>query len=169
MSVRPTPDRVRETLFNWLAPMIEGSRCLDLFAGSGVLGIEALSRGAKHVDFIEIDSGTRGALEKNLMMLDAHHQASIHAEAADQFLAKNIDAERGWDVVFIDAPFGQGMVNPALAKIGARLLPGHRVYVEQEFPAKPELPAQWQVLREKRAGQLIYRLLQFANAESTTG
>lgn len=145
--------------------MIEGARCLDLFAGTGALGVEALSRGARHVDFVEIDAGTRRVLEKNLSVLGAQSKAAIWPQPADQFLNTTLGDDTRWDVVFLDPPFAQDLVNPVLGTLIDRLHAGHRVYVEQEYPPQSALPAHWQVLREKRAGQLIYRLLQLANTD----
>src|ERR1700761_9030792 len=102
--LRPTPDRVRETLFNWLMPVIEGARCLDLFAGTGALGIEALSRGAAHVDFVESDAQLARMLRDNLARLK--QTASVLQSAASRFLES---AGGEYDVVFLDPPFGDDL------------------------------------------------------------
>ncbi len=154
--LRPTPDRVRETLFNWLAPLIEGARCLDLFAGSGALGIEALSRGAAAVRFVERDARACALLRDNLALLGAEG-ARVEAMDALAFLARPAEP---FDVVFVDPPFALGLHAPACARLaeGGWLAPGARVYLESG-PDEIALPEGWQVLRDKTAGQVRYRLL----------
>lgn len=155
--LRPTTDRVRETLFNWLQPVISGSRCLDLFSGSGALGLEALSRGAGEVVFIERNPKAVKALKENLALLQASgsevHQADalawLHGEA------------KPFDVIFLDPPFRQGLLAPALKLLaeGGWATHGARVYIELESEqGEPELPPGWQLLRSKQAGQVSYHL-----------
>lgn len=155
-ALRPTPDRVRETLFNWLAPMIDGARCLDLFAGSGALGIEALSRGAAEAWFVERDPAIADALRKTLERLGAMGDRVV-VEAAESFLS---GPPKAFDVVFVDPPFaGRSIGN--LCKLLDRgwLRPRARVYLEQDrADPLPELPVGWAVLREKTAGQVRYAL-----------
>lgn len=155
--LRPTPDRVRETLFNWLAPLIEGARCLDLFAGSGALGIEALSRGAAEVIFIERQPLAVRQLRHNLAQLGETSAQVIQTDA----LVWLDGPSRPFDVVFLDPPFGVDLLVPACKKLeqGGWLADGARIYLETERDAgKLELPENWQLIREKTAGQVSYRL-----------
>jgi len=157
--LRPTPDRVRETLFNWLQPHIEGARCLDLFAGSGALSIEALSRGAERALLLERDPRVIAHLRNELQALGA---------AADQ--ARLIQAEalsylRGpaepFDIVFVDPPFHSSLIGTAcrLLDEGAWLAPGARVYLEMAWTAAgPDIPSGWRLLHHKRAGEVGYGL-----------
>lgn len=146
--LRPTPDRLRETLFNWLGAWIEGRRVLDLFAGSGALGLEALSRGAAAAVFLERSRTAARALEANVQGLGA---VTAEVRCADA-LAWLRGASEAFDLVFIDPPYAQDLVRPALDILAERRLlgPGHRVYVERPKPAK--LPAGWEVLRRACAG-----------------
>lgn len=154
--VRPTPDRVRETLFNWLAPGIVGARCLDLYAGSGALGLEALSRGAGHVTFIEKQRPVAEALQAQLGLWKASNY-ELQVADAGAWLAQA--AGPPFDIVFLDPPFDTGLTNAALAQLRARhlLAPGGRVYLEQ--PAEAPLPHDWIVHRSGRAGAVGYHLL----------
>jgi 16S rRNA (guanine966-N2)-methyltransferase len=155
--LRPTPDRVRETLFNWLAPVIQGARCLDLFAGSGALGIEALSRGAAEIVFVERDPDAVRCLRENLLGLDA---TAPRVEQEDVLNWLNRRSER-FDIVMADPRFNQGLLSPvctALEKQGW-LAPEALIYLEAERkPHHLALPADWEICREKTAGQVIYRL-----------
>lgn len=152
--VRPTPDRVRETLFNWLGQWLDGRACLDLFAGSGALGFEAASRGAARVVMVENDRAAFGALEKIRELLKS---GNIELQFTDAFDYLRRSVQR-FDVVFLDPPFGQNALATALERLPARLAPGARVYVEA--PAPVELPAPWRELRRSRAGQVSYQLLE---------
>jgi 16S rRNA (guanine966-N2)-methyltransferase len=156
--LRPTTDRVRETLFNWLAPAIHGARCLDLFAGSGALGLEALSRGAAACDFVDSSPGAIKHIRQHLQMLGAGASARCHLVAAQTFL-QQVDGE--YDIVFIDPPFGRGLVQPvcdALANAGA-LRDGALVYIEAAAREPlPTLPVGWRAHRDKVAGEVAYRL-----------
>lgn len=156
--LRPTTDRVRETLFNWLMVDIVGARCADLFCGSGALGLEALSRGAGHCDFVDREAAAIRQLNLHLKELGASDQAALHPGSAEHFLAQAIQP---WDIVFIDPPFDQGLVQPACDLLATRdlLAPGACVYVEtgrEESP--PDVPAHWQLHREKTAGGVVSRL-----------
>lgn len=156
-AIRPTPDRVRETLFNWLAPVISGSRCLDLFAGSGALGLEALSRGAREVVFVEQDPKVVGYLRETLARLDAP-EGQVRAGDALQFL--RADSSR-FDIVFLDPPFGLKLLPALCAELQARghLAPDAFVYIESEAEAgEPVLPAGWSLHRSKYAGKVGYHL-----------
>ncbi|HZP68077.1 MAG TPA: 16S rRNA (guanine(966)-N(2))-methyltransferase RsmD [Rudaea sp.] len=153
--LRPTPDRVRETLFNWLAPIVEGARCLDLYAGTGALGIEALSRGAASVDFVEADARRADELRANLARLK--QAAAVHRGDALVFIAAH---EGVYDLVFLDPPFdADAWAAAALAlERHARLAAHAVVYVESPRTLAPELPANWTVHREGHAGAVRYAL-----------
>jgi 16S rRNA (guanine966-N2)-methyltransferase len=153
--LRPTPDRVRETLFNWLGQDLSGLACLDLFAGTGALGFEAASRGAARVVMVEEDRVALAELHRSRAALAAE-QVLIVAGAADAFLAREKDC---FDVVFLDPPFRQNAVPALLAKLPPRLQPGARVYVEASAPVAATLP--WTELRRARAGQVNYQLLRW--------
>jgi 16S rRNA (guanine966-N2)-methyltransferase len=151
--VRPTPDRVRETLFNWLGQRLEGAACLDLFAGSGALGFEAASRGAARVVMVENHREALAALRANREALGAG-AVEIVAEDAFGYLARA--AER-FDVVFLDPPFRQNALAAALERLPPRLAHGARVYVEA--PRPQEVRAPWRELKRSRAGQVSFQLL----------
>ena len=153
--LRPTPDRVRETLFNWLGQALPGLACLDLFAGSGALGFEAASRGAARVVMVERDRVALAALEKTRAELGVA-EVEIVAGDADAYLART--RER-FDVVFLDPPFRQNAVPPLLDRLKAGLGRGARGSIESDSPVEPE---GWQVLRRGKAGQVSYQLLQWS-------
>lgn len=166
--LRPTPDRVRETLFNWLAPRIAGARCLDLFAGSGALGLEALSRGAAHVTFVETDAAAVRSM-RGLLATLAPGQATVVRADARHWLE---GAPGGYDVVFLDPPFGSGLLEAALAALAAPgwLAPGAFVYLEQPASAgAPPLPASWRLHRSGRAGDVGYHLAAGPGGSATGG
>ena len=152
--LRPTPDRVRETLFNWLGQRLDGLACLDLFAGSGALGFEAASRGAARVVMVENDRKAFEGLCSARDLLRAS-QIEIVLDDAIGYLAQS---EERFDVVFLDPPFGQNALAAALERLPARLTPGARVYVEAPEPL--ELAAPWRELRRARAGQVSYQLME---------
>jgi 16S rRNA (guanine966-N2)-methyltransferase len=156
--LRPTPERVRETLFNWLAPNIEGRRCLDLFAGSGALGLEALSRGASSVIFVEKSPAAAKMLGDNIARLDAGG-ASLRYDDALQFVQSA--AAGPFDIVFLDPPFAEDLLEDLCRLLAGSgmLAPGARVYLEQERrQARAELPAGWQIEKENSAGNVRYSL-----------
>ena len=155
--LRPTPDRVRETLFNWLAPVLPGARCLDLFAGSGALGIEALSRGAAEVVFVECQPLAARALRDNLARLNAENARVETAEA----LAWLRQPATPFEIVLLDPPFGQGLLEPVCAALeaGGWLAKTAWIYLEAETELERlPLPAHWTIHREKIAGAVSYRL-----------
>jgi 16S rRNA (guanine966-N2)-methyltransferase len=157
--LRPTPNRVRETLFNWLAPHIAGSRVLDLFAGSGALGFEALSRGAASAVLVEQDRAVLDMLRTTAAQFGLT-QARIEGGESLAFL--HGQAPESFDVVFLDPPFGAGLLVPALRRLGERklLAPGGFCHVEQASAATlPQLPAGWSVHRSGKAGDVGYHLL----------
>jgi len=154
--LRPTPERVRETLFNWLAPIVEGSRCLDLCAGTGALGIEALSRGAGSAWFVEPNTLALKALRQNLERLKTT-AAEATAMDAQAFLR---GASQPMDIVFLDPPFALDLWSPLaqLLEQGGWLAAGATIYVECPRTAAPELPAGWQLHREGLAGEVRFAL-----------
>jgi 16S rRNA (guanine966-N2)-methyltransferase len=156
-AIRPSPDRVRETLFNWLQQPIVGARCLDLFAGSGALGLEALSRGAAHVTFVDREPQIGRHLSQTLERFGSR-DATVVVEDAQRFLQR---PPQPFDVVFLDPPFDSNVLEQAGVRLQQGwLAPGAYIYVE--CPAgRPlsALPAQWGVQRTKRAGQVGYHLL----------
>ena len=161
--LRPTPDRVRETLFNWLGQDLAGLACLDLYAGSGALGFEAASRGAASVVMVERDRVALAELERGRSSLGAAQVAIVHADA-NTFLASGHGRSGArpssrFDVVFLDPPFRQNAVPDALAKLPPLLQPGARVYVESAAPVAAAPP--WTELKRARAGQVSYQLLRW--------
>jgi 16S rRNA (guanine966-N2)-methyltransferase len=150
--LRPTPDRVRETLFNWLGQRLDGLECLDLFAGSGALAFEALSRGATRAVMVESDRGIAQALRDNAEALGAEGAQVLQRDAMT-YLAQASDA---FDIAFIDPPFASDLARRAMDRLAPRLKPGARVYVESAQPLA--LPAPWAPLREDRAGAVRYGL-----------
>ena len=166
-AIRPTPDRVRETLFNWLGTAIHGARCLDLFAGSGALGLEALSRGAAYVTFVEHDAAAARALRERLVEWQA---AEARVERADalRYLAGEA---RAFDVVFLDPPFASQLLSRSAALLEERhwLAADARIYLEcAAREGLPPLPASWRLLKAKQAGEVGYHLLAHAAPDTHT-
>lgn len=156
--LRPTPDRVRETLFNWLAPVIPGAHCLDLFAGSGALGLEALSRNAASVTLVDSATEVTQTLKQHLTTLAARDARVINQSAISLLQSASTQA---FDVVFIDPPFGQGLAECVIDLLSPHLSDQAWVYLEMGCDEPlPALPARWQLYREKQAGQVCYRLFQ---------
>ncbi|AXT40792.1 16S rRNA (guanine(966)-N(2))-methyltransferase RsmD [Alteromonas sp. BL110] len=166
--LRPTTDRNKETLFNWLMPYINNARCLDVFAGSGGLGLEALSRYAAHCDFIELDNQAASQLKSNLSLLKANEVASANIYQGDALqnlkeLNSSETSRAPYDVVFVDPPFGKGLVTPALTSLAENNLVqnGSVVYLEHESTlTTPTLPTHWQVIKEKHTSALRYMLIE---------
>lgn len=156
--LRPTTDRVRETVFNWLSFEIPGARCLDLFSGSGALGLEALSRGAKECAFVELNRSVAQQIERNLSTLQASN-GTVHNTDALSFLQAN---PAPFDVIFLDPPFRKGLLELVLPKLDERWLAANAyIYIERESEAQlSQLPDHWQLKKEKRAGQLTFALYQ---------
>jgi 16S rRNA (guanine966-N2)-methyltransferase len=157
--LKPSPDRVRETLFNWLAPVIAGARCLDLYAGSGALGLEAASRGAARVVLVDREPQVQAALAATFTRFGA---AGCEAVCADAF-AYLAQPGEPFDIVFVDPPFGRDLLAGACAALAAsgRLAAGARIYLECEADAgAPALPPGWTLLRSRRAGRVGYHLAQ---------
>ena len=157
--LRPTTDRVRETLFNWLAPSMVDARCLDCFAGSGALGLEALSRYAASATLLEMERGVAAQLQKNLATLKADNGNVINANTLTHLAQPGTPH----DVVFIDPPFRKGLLDETLRLLEANgwLADDALIYVESEVEnGLPPVPAHWDLYREKVAGQVAYRLYQ---------
>lgn len=155
--LRPTPDRVRETLFNWLRDRVAGARCLDLYAGSGALGFEAASRGAARVVQVESDPVVFRALEQNRERLGAGGVVCVHCNVT-RFLAGSPEP---FDLVFLDPPFRRNLIVPACEALEARgwLGSGAWIYLETELRSNPEgLPPRWRSLRWGVAGEVSYHL-----------
>jgi len=161
--LRPTPDRVRETLFNWLVPVIHGARCLDLFAGSGALGLESLSRGAAEVVLVDSQPQVIAALQKNLDLLQAGTRAQLQQRDALQYLAQCRDR---FDVIFLDPPYHQGLLQPCIDSLYEQEVLTARGYLYFEAnrnEALPDLPVAWTIQRQKTAGQVGYYLVRHAD------
>lgn len=162
--VRPSADRVRETLFNWLAPWIDGASCLDLFAGSGALGIEALSRGAHDVVFLDRTSGVTRALETTLSQLTRSPRSESWTVVCADALAwlQSPQAGRRFDIVFLDPPFASDLLAQGLAALQQPgwLTADAFIYFEADRQhALPTLPPHWSVHRHKQTGQVQYGLI----------
>ena len=154
--LRPTAERVRETLFNWLTPVISGARCLDLCAGTGALGIEALSRGAAGVQFVERDARAAQAVCDNLARLKVQGGQVATADA----LAYLQGAPQPYGLVFLDPPFAQDLWTPLAQRLeqGGWLAPAAWIYVESPRHAELALPDTWALHREGVAGEVRYAL-----------
>jgi 16S rRNA (guanine966-N2)-methyltransferase len=155
--LRPTPDRIRETLFNWLQPRILQARCLDVCAGSGALGFEALSRGAQLSRLLEKHPQVAAALRDNAQRLGASHLQVVVQDALSYLQQQPAEP---FDLVFLDPPFALALWQPLAEALTAHgwLAPGAWVYVETPKGTAPVLPASWVPLKEKTAGQVSYAL-----------
>ncbi|HIF9168574.1 TPA: 16S rRNA (guanine(966)-N(2))-methyltransferase RsmD [Photobacterium damselae] len=155
--LRPTTDRVKETLFNWLAQDIYQAKCLDLFAGSGSLSFEVLSRGAESLTMIELDQKAAAQLKQNLTAIGATN-ATLHNTNSVNFLNQ---AGTPHDLVFIDPPFRKDLIQQVIAALEANhwLSPNALIYIEAEKElGSIDVPPSWHLYREKTAGQVCYRL-----------
>ncbi len=166
--LRPTPDRVRETLFNWLAADIPGARVLDLFAGSGVLGLEALSRGAAHCDFVEKDPAAANLIQHNIELLRLGERASLKRQDALGLL--KYPPEQPYDLVFLDPPYASDLLAKTLPLLNQPdwLKPEAMVFIDQSVRHAP--PAcltsgelGWEKLRQGQAGEVSYSLFRTAS------
>ncbi|MGD9943284.1 MAG: 16S rRNA (guanine(966)-N(2))-methyltransferase RsmD [Burkholderiaceae bacterium] len=155
--LRPTPDRVRETLFNWLGQRLDGWRCLDAFAGTGALGFEAASRGAAQVLMIEGERRAQAAIARTIERLEAAAQIRLLGGDLFELLPRLLEGADRFDLLLLDPPFGRGLPAKALAALTPLLAPVALVYVEAEVPFVP--PAGFSLLRADRAGQVHYHLL----------
>lgn len=157
--LRPTPDRVRVTLFNWLGQDLAGLRCLDLFAGSGILGFEAASRGAAGVTQIEQDQRVFAALRQNADALGADRLELVRADAL-KFVASAAAQGRRYDVMFLDPPYRQGWLERIAPHLAGLAQPGMRIYAEAESAVAAL--GDWRAVKRGKAGQVFYHLLERA-------
>jgi len=156
--LRPTLDRVRETLFNWLVADIHNAVCLDLYAGSGALGIEAVSRGASSVTLVDANRKVSEKLKDNLKNLSIKN-AKVVNQKAEEFLNKNVQK---FDLVFLDPPFEKGMLDSILEQIKPHLSEDALVYIEQEnADSKVSIGDEWKVIKSKETSRFCYSLLLF--------
>jgi 16S rRNA (guanine966-N2)-methyltransferase len=156
--LRPTPDRVRETLFNWLAADIGAARCLDLFAGSGALGLEALSRGAGHCTFVDAAASSTDNISAQLHKLECQQGTVVRMDALRWLQQAAPDS---LDIVFMDPPFGHNLLTPGCSVLEQRglLRPGARIYLEAASGEEPAVvPDSWTLRSDKQAGEVRYRL-----------
>jgi 16S rRNA (guanine966-N2)-methyltransferase len=155
--LRPTPDRVRETLFNWLQPYIDGAQCLDLFAGTGALCLEALSRGAGRVVMVEKAPPVAEALRRHVKLLEAQNAEVVLADAAEYLN----QPPQPFDIIFLDPPFKSDLIARCAELVEGHgwIKPGGLIYIEapSQVDALP-VPATWELLRSKKAGQVGYHL-----------
>ncbi len=156
--LRPSLDRIRETLFNWLQNEIHGARCLDLFAGSGAIGIEALSRGAAKTSFVELNRKAFHQLEENLGLVNADNAHVVHGDAFE-FIASN---QQPFDIIFLDPPFHKGITQKVIENLAEAewLKPEALIYIEVEQGLELNIPENWSELKDKKAGQLQYKLFE---------
>lgn len=157
--LRPTPERVRQTVFNWLGQDLTGLHCLDLFAGTGVMGFEALSRNAKSAVLVEKSAAVYKAILENKAALKAEAATVLNQDAL-AFLNQN---QQLFNVVFLDPPYGMGLLTKALPLLSTHLTPDAVVYVEAEFKIEPD--ENWQVVKHSKAGNVFYHLLKSQYAE----
>ncbi len=159
VEVRPTPNRIRETLFNWLAPYIEGATCLDLFVGSGALGFEALSRGAKHVTMVDKSPEVIKILKDNAAVLGTENIDFYCVEFSPEL--KNFFNHK-FNIVFLDPPFYKNLIEPCSQWLEQQncLTDDAFIYIEAESSLKIlPVPTSWKIYRSKIAGQVSYSLL----------
>ena len=160
--LRPTTDRNKETLFNWLMPYLNEATCLDAYAGSGGLGLEALSRYALSCDFIELDKSASAQLKKNLALLTANDAQRANVHQGDALAILPTFSGKSFDIIFVDPPFNKGLVAPTLSAIIANNLLSNDgvLYIEHEANLAPiTLPDHWQIIKEKRTSALCYYLI----------
>ncbi|GEK11915.1 16S rRNA (guanine(966)-N(2))-methyltransferase RsmD [Pseudoalteromonas sp. McH1-7] len=158
--LRPTTDRMKETVFNWLMQDVRDAKVLDCFAGAGSLGFEAISRFAAHGTFIELDRKAATQLTANSTLLKLGNVEVINQDALT-VLANNPQQQQ-YDLVFIDPPFRKNLVSPCCALLESShwLSEEALIYVEFEQDAQPDIPSNWKIKKEKQAGQVICRLYQ---------
>jgi len=157
--LRPSPDRIRETLFNWLQPALAGAHCLDLYAGSGVLGFEALSRGAASALLVERHAQILSCLREQVVVLELQQYCQVREADVAAWLRSS--PARSYDIIFLDPPYRQGMLAEScqLLADGGWVHSGSRIYLEAERELRePQLPQGWTMLRSGQAGQSGYFL-----------
>ncbi len=158
--LRPSTDRVRETLFNWLMYDVAGARCLDLFAGTGALGLECLSRGADSALFVEVDQSVAAQLQQNLQTLNALETGEVLNQNALDFVGRA--APQPFDLVFLDPPFDSDLLVRVMTRLqdNGWLTEGALVYVEQASKQDPQQTPGWTIFKEGKAGHSRYTLYQ---------
>ena len=163
IGLRPTPERVRQTLFNWLGQDLTGFKCLDLFAGTGVMGFEALSRGALSTTLVEKFAPAHKALIQNKQLLKAEQAIVCHQDAL-QFLGQNLQK---FNLIFLDPPYHLQWLDKVLPQLHDHLLDGGLVYTEAEYAIDEasEMMQGWQVIKQSKAGNVFYHLLKSAQLE----
>ncbi len=163
IGLRPTPERVRQTVFNWLGQDLSGLSCLDLFAGTGVMGFEALSRGALTATLVEKSTPAYKALIENKQLLKAE-QASLRHQDALQFLSQN---SQKFNLIFLDPPYHMQWLDKVLPQLLAHLLDDGLVYAESEFSLdlNSEMMQGWQIIKQSKAGNVFYHLLKSVQVE----
>lgn len=157
--VRPTPNRVRETLFNWLQPYINGANCLDLYAGSGALGIEALSRGAKHVTFVDINNSNLVSIKNNLKAFGEEHKADFIS--GDALVALKGQIHHKSDIIFIDPPYFKGLLGGALTGLLSSGIAAENALIYCEKYNKDDIiiGENWQIIKHKKYASVEFYLL----------
>ncbi|NOX43581.1 MAG: 16S rRNA (guanine(966)-N(2))-methyltransferase RsmD [Gammaproteobacteria bacterium] len=159
--LRPTPERVRETLFNWLQPFITGSRCLDLFSGSGALAFEAFSRGAHNVTIVDANRDVISVLKKNIELLNIKNACLLQTDATKMCALNNTQGHT-FDIVFLDPPYKKNFVSPCCVGLENNnyLAPVSYIYIEAEYTVTDQmLPDTYSVIRNKKAGNVNYHLI----------
>jgi 16S rRNA (guanine(966)-N(2))-methyltransferase RsmD len=160
--LRPTPDRVRQTVFNWLGQDLTGLNCLDLFAGTGVMGFEALSRGAVAATLVEKSMPAYQSLVENKRLLEAGQALIVHQDAL-QFLSANLQSShpQKFHLIFLDPPYHQQWLPKVLSQLATQLHTDGWVYVEAEYglETQPALTQDWQIVKQSKAGNVFYHLL----------
>ena len=157
--LRPTPERVRQTVFNWLGQDLTGKTCLDLFAGTGAFGFEALSRNAKNVVMVENSSAAYHALLQNQQLLDATNSQILRQDVL-VYLSQNTQQ---FDIIFCDPPYHKDWLNKILTTLNQHLSPNGMLYIEAEFALESsELLGAWQLIKQNKAGNVYYHLLKSA-------
>jgi 16S rRNA (guanine966-N2)-methyltransferase len=163
--LRPTPDRVRETLFNWLADKIVSARCLDLFAGTGALGFEALSRGASFVVFVDKYPPIIKSIYETAKTLDALDDCQTVRASAVGYLQEIKTHAAPFDIIFLDPPFASPLLAQTIEVLATSELIHANTLLYLEAPkvlTEADLPANWRILRQKQAGEVVYHLVQGA-------
>ncbi len=157
--LRPTTDRIKETVFNWLMPYLPASRCLDCYAGAGSLGFEALSRGASELTLLELDKQVARQLKQNITLLNA---ANVNAVQTDTLHYLQHQVASRQDIVFVDPPFHQGLIEQTIALLSKGWVAEHSlIYIEMERDISTlNTPEKWLLLKQKKSGQVAYALYQ---------
>ena len=160
--IRPTPDRIRETLFNWLQAEIAGARCLDLFAGSGALGFEAASRGAAEVVLLDSDRNIINTIQSQISLLGADNIQVMQTDALAFLQSPPPGINRSFDIIFLDPPFGKDLLPVCIEQLEKFnwLADDATIYIESESSVQVQyLPDNWKIHHSKRAGQVMYHLI----------